>query len=997
MSDIMQSHLNELGIIDELSNLMSSIYSIDDLAKQIINFVQVSFGYSHVHLYTIDNLTGDLIYRAGSADRSKSMSFNGFRTNHEDKQDTVQYVFRNVSSLIVEDFRKETSLLPSAQIDNILSEMVLPLTYAGDVLGILEIQSRSPGSFNKENLKVMEAMSDFIAIALQNTNLIRLEKMKIQIVDRIIEVAGLLSTDINANQVLEYILREVLGALPVAVAAYWIMDNEYDDNEYIPELRLAAIEGISNEQFIGSDEVLIPEMILGLSIDDLVEKFGLNDEIKKWAARNLDSEHPIIRSPGIEYDPIGAILGFESNYSAISAPMRIGDSSLGFLHLIHDQPGKYGKETQVICSTIASHSAIVLENARLYENARDQAWISSVLFQAAEATQSIASLDELLETIVSILPNLINTQSCAILLWDEYIKLFVPSVAYGLTPTQFEEFENWYIAESDVPAFDELRSTHAPVILDQSMTAGAFDESLFSSFDFSTGLFVLFPMISQGEVMGAILVDFKEDNEEYAGETSLWEEKFAIIQGIANQAAVAIENIQLIQAQEEETYVSIALLQVAQAIVSSNDLEEILAAIVRITPILVGVRRSVIFLWDEDQKIYHASQAYGFSREEISDMQPIYSPGDFPLLDWIRENDRLVYYSMIKTLDPFEWAQINIADLSTSDNSSVNLKDEFHQQNLLHSTDPLLMGFPLAVKGSVLGIMLVEEVDQSSQVPSVRVREKRFEIVTGISQQAAIAIQNSMLQRDVVERERLEREMQLAREIQSTFLPDSLPMISGWDIAVRWRPARQVGGDFYDIFTLQENKLGIVIADVADKGMPAALYMTLVRTLIRAAVQDIHSPREALLRVNNLLVPDSLQGMFVTLVYAVLSIDTGELVFSNAGHNPPLSLDNISRQISEHNRNAMALGVFQDIEIQESKMNLEPGDVILFYTDGITEAFSSDEHFYGLDRLKRILIASDYNSASTLLDQVDESVVKFSEGIPQSDDVTLVAIFRNSS
>src|SRR5262249_11263137 len=153
-----------------------------------------------------------------------------------------------------------------------------------------------------------------------------------------------------------------------------------------------------------------------------------------------------------------------------------------------------------------------------------------------------------------------------------------------------------------------------------------------------------------------------------------------------------------------------------------------------------------------------------------------------------------------------------------------------------------------------------------------------------------------------------ETEVQLARQIQQTFIPDTLPEIDGWDFAARWKTARQVGGDFYDLFDLPDKRLGLFIADVADKGVPAALFMSLTRTLVRAAVAESESPAEVLKRVNDLLIPDTRQGMFVTAVYAVLDLENKELTYVNAGHNPPLWIKS-DGAIERLTRTAIALGV----------------------------------------------------------------------------------------
>jgi sigma-B regulation protein RsbU (phosphoserine phosphatase) len=239
--------------------------------------------------------------------------------------------------------------------------------------------------------------------------------------------------------------------------------------------------------------------------------------------------------------------------------------------------------------------------------------------------------------------------------------------------------------------------------------------------------------------------------------------------------------------------------------------------------------------------------------------------------------------------------------------------------------------------------------------------------------------------------------LQLARQIQQTFLPEVLPHLDGWELSVRWRTARQVGGDFYDVFELPDGRIGLVIADVADKGMPAALFMTLVRTLIRAAVRELSSPAAVLERVNELLIPDTRNGMFVTVVYAVLTVATGELVYANAGHNPPLLLAHATGEIQRLLTGGMALGIMEDIVIPGRSTVLEQGDFLLFYTDGITEAFSPNDEMYGEDRL-HVLLRTTCNGgivhAQDVLDAIDISVDTFTHDEDPSDDVTMIAVLR---
>ena len=243
----------------------------------------------------------------------------------------------------------------------------------------------------------------------------------------------------------------------------------------------------------------------------------------------------------------------------------------------------------------------------------------------------------------------------------------------------------------------------------------------------------------------------------------------------------------------------------------------------------------------------------------------------------------------------------------------------------------------------------------------------------------------------MVVRERLETEVQLARQIQQTFLPESLPELAEWELAARWKPARQVGGDFYDVFELPNNQMGLFIADVSDKGVPAALFMALTRTLVHAAVIETDTPADALRHVNDLLVPDTKQGMFVTAVYAVLDMTTNELTYVNAGHNPPLLVRSNGSQ-EYLTRTGVALGAAEDMIYEQVTISLEQDDSLLFYTDGLTESYNIDGDFYGEERLEAALSETHCSSANELMDVVEKSLFEFVGDMPAADDLTMLAL-----
>jgi sigma-B regulation protein RsbU (phosphoserine phosphatase) len=437
---------------------------------------------------------------------------------------------------------------------------------------------------------------------------------------------------------------------------------------------------------------------------------------------------------------------------------------------------------------------------------------------------------------------------------------------------------------------------------------------------------------------------------------------------------VAIENTRLFDMAQEQAYASAALLQVAQAVVSLNDLDEILETIIRIMPILVGVERAALYQWDAGKENFYPSEQYGLVDEQEEDFWiHSFGPGEFPILDACRNSNSVIACQ----LDPD--GQRGFSAWQSVDPS---------QEANLGNPAPFLFAVPIAVKDDLYGVMLIEEASGG-----LRFRARRLEIITGIAQQAALAIQNDLLQKEMVVRERLETEVQLARQIQQTFIPETLPQFEEWELAARWKTARQVGGDFYDVFDLPGQRLGLFIADVADKGVPAALFMALTRTLVRAAVTELETPAMAMERVNDLLIPDTRQGMFVTAVYAVLDMERNELTYVNAGHNPPLWVRS-NGEIERLTRTAIALGVVTGEPVNQRTIKFESGDNLLLYTDGLTESFNAEGEFYGEGRLLESIKSDTCTSASDLLDVVEKSLLNFVQDMPPADDLTMLVLRR---
>ncbi|RHJ93076.1 PP2C family protein-serine/threonine phosphatase [Parabacteroides bouchesdurhonensis] len=243
--------------------------------------------------------------------------------------------------------------------------------------------------------------------------------------------------------------------------------------------------------------------------------------------------------------------------------------------------------------------------------------------------------------------------------------------------------------------------------------------------------------------------------------------------------------------------------------------------------------------------------------------------------------------------------------------------------------------------------------------------------------------------------EAIQYDLNVARDIQQSILPKQFPpfpQYSQFDIYATMNAAKSVGGDFYDFFLIDDNHLGFTIADVSDKGIPAAIFMAISRTVIRATALRQLSPATVLEQSNELLCKESVNNMFVTVFYAILNIYTGEVSFCNGGHNRPVYIRQDGEVSMLPLTGSMALGVMADAVYQEKTIRLNPGDSLFLYTDGISEAMDKHDNPYGNDRLMDVCRSMKKMSSKEMVEIMTNSVCEFVDGALQSDDMTMLAI-----
>jgi serine phosphatase RsbU (regulator of sigma subunit)/anti-sigma regulatory factor (Ser/Thr protein kinase) len=302
------------------------------------------------------------------------------------------------------------------------------------------------------------------------------------------------------------------------------------------------------------------------------------------------------------------------------------------------------------------------------------------------------------------------------------------------------------------------------------------------------------------------------------------------------------------------------------------------------------------------------------------------------------------------------------------------------------------LAVPLVSQGELIGVLnlgpRLSEQDYSSD---------DRKLLDDLAAHAAPALRVGQLVREqeaeAATRQRFEQELEVARLIQQNFLPKELPDLPGWQIAAYYRPAREVGGDFYDVIPLSDGRVAFVVGDVTDKGVPAALVMSATRSVLRASAQRLIEPGVVLERVNELLCPDMPPKMFVTCLYGVLDPASGHLRFANAGHDLPYV--KTAHGVVELRARGMPLGLMPGMDYEEKDTVLAPGDSVLLHSDGIVEAHDPDRGMFGFPRLKETVAQNTGGQA--LIDRVIAELEAFTgSGAEQEDDITMVTLERSS-
>jgi serine phosphatase RsbU (regulator of sigma subunit) len=461
---------------------------------------------------------------------------------------------------------------------------------------------------------------------------------------------------------------------------------------------------------------------------------------------------------------------------------------------------------------------------------------------------------------------------------------------------------------------------------------------------------VVVPLVSRDRVFGSISLDSYNERLIFS------DEELDLMMTVATSIAAAVENAQLFAAEQEQRRTADTLREMARVLSSSFNPDEVLRLILGELRRVIVYDTASIMLLDGDTLRMVASRG----RPDGDELRGITLPVQGSAAgEVVRRGEPLLW---VAGSGQGAWAQIPTA---------ANIR--------------AWIGAPLIARGSMLGVLNID----IRSAGGASFSERDIEVARTFANHAAVALENAQLYQESVAR--VEQELEIARRIQSNLFPRRLPYVSGISIAARCLPARETGGDFYDVIDLG-TRVGVIVGDVSGKSLPAAMLMAVARSTSRSEARNHETPWVVLTETNRWLVDDVPRNAFVAMSYAVVDPQLRRMTLANGGQLSPLlrRADGGTGFVAAPS--ALPLGMLIDTEYSQVEIDLAPGDTLLFYTDGIVEAHDQCRNLFGFDRLEALLARWGHLPPDDLIALILIEVARFAEGTPTHDDMTLVAL-----
>ncbi len=489
-----------------------------------------------------------------------------------------------------------------------------------------------------------------------------------------------------------------------------------------------------------------------------------------------------------------------------------------------------------------------------------------------------------------------------------------------------------------------------PLILNDPLSDSRYNSEIADQLDFPVRNLIVLPLISRGKSFGVLEVINKRSGEfdEVDRDTLL---------GLSDQIAISIDNSQLLREARRRVQEMEKLFEVGAKLSGALDLENALKLILDSTRELVGFDAGGIFLIDAEKKEFGSVYHQGYDPLKENDLHLKLDSG---LIGWVARHGETAIVTDV-----------------TTDERYVAVRKETCSEIVA----------PVAVNDQLVGVFNLESNAEGAYDGHSE------DILRAFGVQAATVIERTRLHEKIVSAQALEKQLEIAHQIQTEFLPDEDPKIEGYDVSGINIPSGEVGGDYFGFIDIGNGRMGLAIADVSGKGVPAALIMASFRASLIAEIRNQFTLSSICKKVNKLLHDSVEPGDYVTGVYGSLNSLDHVITYSNAGHNPPIAL-RMDDSVTLLDKGGPPFGIIRKADFEERSVSLAPGDIVFFYTDGVTEAENTAGEHFGEERLLELLKRIRHECAKRICEVVRDEVYRFTRGETLLDDITMLVVKR---
>jgi len=577
----------------------------------------------------------------------------------------------------------------------------------------------------------------------------------------------------------------------------------------------------------------------------------------------------------------------------------------------------------------------------------EQTKMEKLLLHAGRLLTSTLDYEELMKLVLELASKATDSEASLVYRIDKNI-----DVVRGRFARCCDESVKYFTLEKGEGIIGWVAENKEPVISNEPEKDNRFSRKLENFLDIKFRNTLAVPLIGRGQMIGVVEAVNRYDGDYDTNDLDT-------LMGLANQFAVAIDNANLYRDAKRRAEEQKLLFEVSKTLSSTLNIDEVLRQILGSLRKVVGFIAGGVFLLDEEKGEVNTvySEGYGHSGHDEF-VRVKLGQG---LVGWIANTGEAVI----------------VPDVNKDDRYISGHPDTISE-----------IGVPIKIDGRIIGVLNLESDEPNAY------DDHALELVSGFASHAAISIERAIMHKNMIENQRFAEQLSIARDIQLTFLPKKDPVVPGYDISGVNIPSGEVGGDYFDYIKIVDYQTGIAIADVSGKGIPAALIMASYRASLIAEIRNNYAIRIICAKVNSLLYESLEQGNYVTAFYGVLDSKNDIFTSCNCGHNRPIVIRN-DGSIELLKEGGLALGVLQHTIYEERPISIRSGDMIVFYTDGVTEVNNERDEEFGEDRLIGLLKQYHELPSRDIQKKIIQEVRGFASKDHNFDDLTLIVLKKN--